>query len=88
MREDFFDNDQRNGVSKLYNEKGWLQFEIPYVDDLESGEGYELDSNSTIIGLLTYKAGVLVRNKVSIYETVWEGGRVYGLNFTMIEKLK
>ena len=62
MRIEPFVSDQKWGMVLEYDSLAQLAAEIPYVEDREQGLGYEWE-NGTIVTLMTYKSGVLVRKQ-------------------------
>lgn len=63
VKEENFTNDKLQGFTRLYYPSGELKQEIPFVDNLETGEGYEYAEDGRIITLLTYKNGVLTKKQ-------------------------
>lgn len=63
VKSEVFEKDMRNGMLQEFDQKGRLQQEIPFVEDLEQGQGYIYDSLMSVQTLLSYKSGVLVRNQ-------------------------
>ena len=62
VKEESFVDDKLQGYTRIYDLKGDLTMEIPFVDGVEKGNGYEYDKE-LIITLLTYKAGVLTKKQ-------------------------
>ncbi len=62
-REENFVNGRIQGFVREYFPSGELEREIPYVDNLAKGAGYEYNKEGLIITLLTYKAGVLTKKQ-------------------------
>lgn len=63
VKEETFVNDKLQGFSREYFPTGELEREVPFVDGLEKGEGYEYEKDGRIVTLLTYKAGVLTKKQ-------------------------
>lgn len=58
-----FVDDVKNGLTEYFYENGQIKRQIPFVNGREKGLAYEYDTNARIITLLTYKAGVLVKEQ-------------------------
>ncbi|MFN4299044.1 MAG: toxin-antitoxin system YwqK family antitoxin [Thermaurantimonas sp.] len=56
----FYINNVLNGVRVIYN-NGKKSFMYHYVNGLENGDAYEFDSFGTIISVLSYKDGILLK---------------------------
>ena len=63
QKDEKFSNDKREGLTVLYDEKGRRMEEIPFVQDLQQGQGFGFDSLGLIINLNIYKSGVLVKKQ-------------------------
>lgn len=63
VKEEDFTKDKLQGFTRVYFPTGELEREIPFVDNLEKGEGYEYARDGRIITLLTYKNGVLTKKQ-------------------------
>lgn len=56
---ELYKDDKRQGFA-FYYVKGVLDSEIPFKDDRKHGEGYQYNSEGTVVALLTYKFGQLI----------------------------
>ncbi|MDZ7845577.1 MAG: hypothetical protein U5L96_01670 [Owenweeksia sp.] len=63
VKEENFVNDKLQGFTRMYYPTGELKREVPFVDGLEKGDGFEFNKEGRIITLLTYKAGVLTKKQ-------------------------
>lgn len=63
LKKEAFINDVKSGNTEQFYASGKLKEQIPYVDGREKGLGYVYDTTGMIIGLKTYKAGVLVKDQ-------------------------
>jgi len=63
QKDELFAIDKREGLTVLYDQKGRLSEEVPFVNDLQQGQGFGFDSLETIINLNLYKSGVLVKKQ-------------------------
>jgi len=53
------ENDKREGIAEIYFPTGEVQKRIPFVNDLEEGEGFEYARDGRVITLLKYSEGYL-----------------------------
>lgn len=66
-----FQEDKKNGNTEYFYPSGTIKKKVPFVAGREVGLGFEYDSLGHIITLLTYKAGVLVKNQeINRYDKV------------------
>ncbi|MBQ5512874.1 MAG: hypothetical protein IIT83_04225, partial [Bacteroidales bacterium] len=56
---ELYKDDKRQGFAYYYV-RGVLDTEIPFKDDRKHGEGYQYNSEGTVVALLTYKYGQLL----------------------------
>lgn len=61
-REEFIDDFKQN-FTTLYYANGQIEKLTPFVNNKEHGNGYSYDTTGLIVGLQTYKLGVLVKNQ-------------------------
>lgn len=62
IKEEPYSGDKKEGLARYYHpETGNLWKEVPFVNNREQGSAFEYDTTGTIITLLTYKQGVLVK---------------------------
>ncbi len=73
-----YTNDIKTGSHTLYFDTGELQKEIPYVDGLREGKGYDYDITNRITSILTYKDDYLKKiekinrlDKIDRKQGVW-----------------
>ncbi|GAB5555974.1 MAG: toxin-antitoxin system YwqK family antitoxin [Schleiferiaceae bacterium] len=59
-----YEADVKNGLTTLYFPNGNIKKEVPFVNGKEQGDGFGFDERENINTLLTYKAGVLVKELV------------------------
>lgn len=55
-----YSNYKKNGWWKYYNEEGWLNAELHYVDDLLDGERIRFDISGNVIERMQFKQGKVV----------------------------
>lgn len=55
--------DERQGPTKWYYPEAGVQRMVPFVDNLEQGNGFEYGEDGRLITLYTYKKGVLVKQQ-------------------------
>ncbi len=55
--------DEKSGLTEVFYPNGKIQSQTPFVNGREKGLAYEYDTVENVISLLTYKAGVLVKNQ-------------------------
>lgn len=60
---EWFTNDVRDSLSYYFYPDSVLKRQIPFKEGEERGTGYEFSKDGTIITLLIYRSGVLVRNE-------------------------
>jgi antitoxin component YwqK of YwqJK toxin-antitoxin module len=58
-----FENDLKQGLTEVYHTNGKVQTITPFDEGREKGMGYVFDEQGTVISLLTYKSGVLVKEQ-------------------------
>jgi len=58
-----FINDQKEGLTEVFFANGTIKNQTPFVSGREKGLAYEYDTTGVVISLLTYKAGVLVKDQ-------------------------
>ena len=73
---ELYRDDKRQGFAYYYV-KGVLDTEIPFKDDRKHGEGYQYNSEGTVIALLTYKYGQLLDK--NLINRIDDKGRKQGI---------
>ena len=58
-----FVEDVKNGVAFTYYTNGGIHTETPFIDGREDGKAYTFNPQGDIIGIRTYKNGILVRQE-------------------------
>lgn len=58
-----FKEDAKNGLSEVFYPDGKIKSQTPFVNGREKGLAYEYDTTGLVVSLLTYKAGVLVKEQ-------------------------
>ncbi len=61
--------DKKEGLTEVFYDNGKPKLQVPFVNGREKGLAYEYDTLNQVISLLTYKAGVLVKDqKINRYD--------------------
>lgn len=55
--------DEKSGMTEVFYANGNIKSQTPFVSGREKGLAYEYDTLGLVVSLLTYKAGVLVKNQ-------------------------
>ena len=63
QRKELYENDKKEGLSTEYYSNGNLIKQVPFVNGREQGIGLEYDQKGAIITLLTFKSGVMVKER-------------------------
>ncbi len=98
IKEDHFVNNELQGFTRNYYFTGELKSELPFVDGNLIGMGYEYEKDGRITTLITYRAGILAKqrsinqkDKIEQKQGVWVEfypNRVIKLEGTYVNDLK
>ncbi len=83
LSECFYDLERLDSISRWFYPTGQVKKSIPFVDDFEHGKGFDYDVDGTILGMQTYRSGVMVKN-LKMNRTDSEG-RKQGLHMEFYE---
>ncbi len=79
VSEENYENDIKQGATKIYYKSGQLKQLIPFKDGREEGQGVEYDTSGTIITLTEYRSGFVKkqekinrRDKDGLKQNVWK----------------